>query len=286
MDVPTQICSIVESTDGAMKPNNDEEAHAGVVTTIPSSTTKKEHTENSSENNSSISNSSNENSEEDQGHLPKEVKELPVFQYPDTGKRRKIGVEDQLDSDIVTIMPHVKEGKIKKEFKDSVIAAHVRVGEEMSDRVQLRVKGYTDYLKWQDYLRRRHEIINRKINEWRKATLDLLEHAKNDWVLGDNYCPWCFFRQRTWAEKIIPNVMLGINNFKTITVDILNIGALICYVDGVDTREEAIFVFQISNCEHFEFCVKPKAMANNFTIETIFDHVYGKTVCSIFHVIK
>jgi hypothetical protein len=173
-------------------------------------------------------------------------------------------------------MPHVKEGWIKKEFEDSVTAVHVRVGEEMSGRVQSRVKGYTDYLKCQDYLRRRHKIINGKINEWCKAILDLLQHVENDWLLGDIYCPGCFFRQRTWVEKIIPNVILGINNFKTITVDVLNIDALIRYVDGVDMREEKIFVFHISNCEHFELCVKLKSMANDFTIETIFDHVYGK----------
>ncbi len=79
MDVPTQICAVVDSTDGVN----------GRVTVSPS-TTKKERTENSSESNSS-SNSSNENSEEGQGHLNKEVEEIPVFQYPDAGKRRNIG---------------------------------------------------------------------------------------------------------------------------------------------------------------------------------------------------
>lgn len=269
METPTQIFPTVINTEGVHL-NGEIPA----VAPTPSPTKTKLQVETTGKDSSSES--SKENSEDDEALPKKDVEELKVLQYPDAGKRRKVAVEDALESDVVTIMPHVKEGRIRTEYEDSVTAVHMKVQEELTGRSQLKVRGYTKYLNCPDYIRRRHEIINGKIDEWRKASLDLLDRVENDRVLGDIYSPGCFFRQRTWAEKIIPNIMLGIDKFSTISVDVLNTDALIHYLDGVDTREEAVFVYHISNCEHFELCVKPMSRANDFTIETIFDHIYGR----------
>ncbi len=214
--------------------------------------------------------------ERPKSQLKKDIKVLPVLQYPEAGKRRKIEVDDEDDTQVVAIMPHVITGRIRTEFEDSATAAHIKVEEVVTGRAYLKVQGYTNYIKDFDYIRRRHEVILGKISEWRKATLDLLDRVEGDKVLGDVYSPGNYFRQRTWAEKIVPIVMVGISTFHTISIDVLNCDALITYVNGIDTLEEANFVYHISNCKHYELCVKPMNAANDFTIETIFDHVSGK----------
>jgi hypothetical protein len=214
--------------------------------------------------------------ESPKSQLKKDIEVLPVLQHPEPGKRRKIEVEDEDDTEVMAIMPHVITGRIRTEFEDSATAAHIKVEECVSGRAYLKVQGYTNYIKDFDYIRRRHEVILGKISEWRKATLDLLDKVEDDEVLGDIYSPGNYFRQRAWAEKIIPMVMLGISSFHTIAVDVLNCDALITHVKGIDTLEEANFVYHISNCEHYSLCVKPMGTVSDFTIETIFDHVSGK----------
>jgi hypothetical protein len=214
--------------------------------------------------------------ESPKSQLKKDIEVLPVLQYPEAGKRRKIEVDDEDDTEVMAIMPHVITGRIRTEFEDSATAAHIKVEEVVTGRVYLKVQGYTNYIKDFDYIRRRREVILGKISEWCKATLDLLDHVESDEVLGDIHSPGNYFRQRTWAEKIIPMVMLGISAFHTISVNVQNCDALITHVNGIDTLEEANFVYHISNCEHYLLCVKPMSTANDFTIETIFDHVIGK----------
>jgi hypothetical protein len=210
------------------------------------------------------------------------------------GKKRKVDVQDEDDNSVGTVMPRVFA--TERELPDNA-SALAQMTYNDHDRVTnltwtianpsvlkttINVEGYTNYITDPDYIRKRHEIINGKIHEWRKATNDLLTRVESDDVMQDIYQPWCFVRQQTWVDKKVGKMMYGIEQYTKMPVDVLHKKALLQHVHGIDSEEEADFVFNICSSEEFKLIVKPMENTNDFTIMTVFDtgytKGYGKTI--------
>jgi hypothetical protein len=108
----------------------------------------------------------------------------------------------------------------------------------------------------------------------------MLDCVEGDKVLGHNYDPDCYVNQRMWCHKNVSDIMLGIGSMVKLPVDILNQEALLTLVSGINTKQEADFVYHIANSEHFALVVEPMTTRSDLMIDTIFNErirrSYGK----------
>jgi hypothetical protein len=76
--------------------------------------------------------------------------------------------------------------------------------------------------------------------------------------------------------------LYAIEQYTKMPVDVLHKKALLQYAHGIDSEEEADFVFNICYLDQFELNVKPMDNMNDFNIMTVFDtgytKGYGKTI--------
>jgi hypothetical protein len=152
-------------------------------------------------------------------------------------------------------MPRVTV-RLKGDSK-SIQAYKWTIGDDKSAKTVLYVKGYTNFVTDLDYINRKHAIINGKINEWRTAQIDMLDRVEGDKVLGHIYDPDCYVNQRMWCHKNVSDIMLGISSMVKLLVDIFNLEALLTLVSGINTKQEADFVYRIASSEHFALVVEP-----------------------------
>jgi hypothetical protein len=143
------------------------------------------------------------------------------------------------------------------------------------------VPNYTNFMTDIDYVKKKHAIINGKMDKWRKAQSNLLDRVQEDPVMGPIYSQECYMNQRQLVDYKVPEIMLGIGEFTKFSIDILHREALLQFLSGVEDKEQADFVYRIANSNHFELDVEPMTDRSDFTIDTIFNErikrTYGKT---------
>jgi hypothetical protein len=200
-------------------------------------------------------------------------------QYIPIGKKRRVGLEDEEDNTVHTVMPRVKV--VHKHSPNDGNNIGYSVDEADTWYTVVPVPDYTNFVTDIEYINKKHEIINGKLDEWRKATMRLLDRVENDPVMGNIYDQDCFGNQRKWVSVKVAAIMLGISEFTKLPIDLLRREALIQLVPGIDNKEQADFVYRIASSQHFELAVEPMRNKNDFTIDTIFDEqvrrTYGKT---------
>jgi hypothetical protein len=203
---------------------------------------------------------------------------------PKAGKKRKVDVEDADDSSVVVVTPRVRTGPDQAILTSGDAPSIQWEVTEVSGTTYVPVSGYSNYITDPEYIELRKSVLLGKIDEWRNASLQLLglvelkDAQREGGALYDT--PGCYFKQRRWAEHVIPAIMTGIRDFTKVPVEIMNQESLFHLVPGISSIEAADFVYHISKCRKFEIIVTPMPDCNDFRIETEFDRsttrAYGK----------
>jgi hypothetical protein len=204
----------------------------------------------------------------------------PYLKHPRVGEPHKVFILDEDDTSIETVIPRVmrtqrvlNKAQINDPDYDHYIA-HIcwKVKEDSSCKTVIGIPGYSKFLVDPEYyIVKRHGVLNGKIDEWRKASIDLLNKTEEDEILGHTYSPSCYLNQQTWIETKIPIIMKGIQKFLHFAVDTMHERALMQHVEGVNIEEEANFVFNMCTSNNFYVVIKPLRKEKTNTVVTVFD---------------
>jgi hypothetical protein len=181
---------------------------------------------------------------------------------------------------VSTIVPGIYDGN----GRDEVNFAGASPNEWMSctspsvGSTVIDVKNYTNMLIDPTYITVVHDVVKGKIYEWRKCTLEFLE----DLVIRHGY-PWRAIKtQKMFAGIDLVKVLRGLNNFKTIAVNVMSEKAIMKYMSGVEDEEMAHFVYSMACCTSFGISIYRHDVEKNASVLTVFDDAvddkfaYGK----------
>jgi hypothetical protein len=115
----------------------------------------------------------------------------------------------------------------------------------------IEVKNYTNMLTDPMYTTLVHDVVKVKIYKWRKCSLEFLE----DLVVRHSYPRRAIKTQKMFTGLDLVKVMKGLNNFKTVAVNVMSKKAIMKYVPGVEDEEMAHFVYSMACCTTFSIAI-------------------------------
>jgi hypothetical protein len=213
--------------------------------------------------------------------LVESKKRLEQLKKPDEVPGTRVaskGVTSELA--VSTIVPTIYDGN----GRDEVNFAGADPNEWMSctspsvGSTVIDVKNYTNMLIDPTYTTVVHDVVKGKMYEWRKRTLEFLE----DLVVKHAYPRKAIKTQKKFAGLDLVKVMRGLNNFKTIAVNVMSEKAIMKYVPGVEDEEMAHFVYSMACCNSFGISIYRHDVEKNASVLTVFDDAvddkfaYGK----------
>jgi hypothetical protein len=171
---------------------------------------------------------------------------------------------------ISTILPivHIPHAHERLELGDQpnewMIATDLSLGE-----TSLPVKHYSNHLKDPYYITLTNYVIKGKMQEWQMNSISLLRRMHSD-------------KQIKFVKFDVAKIIKGINLLKSVPINIMSEKAIQTYVQGVNGREKAQFVYSMANLRRFTVSVRNHDHQNNISVVTMYNNnmnelfVYGK----------
>ena len=121
------------------------------------------------------------------------------------------------------------------------------------------VPGYINYLTDPAYIKAHHQVINGKIVRWRSETMTLISRLIHEGQFKEEEVLDQFIFARTDSYEI----MEALSNHHVLPAGCLNPTALKRYFHGINTRERADFLHQMSNCDTYEIIIHVKQVKDS-----------------------
>ena len=137
------------------------------------------------------------------------------------------------------------------------IGATVENAQNCSTRIP--VPGYINFLSDPEFVKKHHQVVNGKILRWRAETMSLISELVHDGRFKESELLDQFIFARTDAYE----VMTGVATHTTLPAGCLNHYALRNYFHGIDSREKADLLHQMSVCHTFEIIVHVKQVKDS-----------------------
>ena len=121
------------------------------------------------------------------------------------------------------------------------------------------VPGYTNFLSDPVFVKQHHQVVNGKILRWRVETMNLISQLVHEGKFKESELLDQFIFARTDAYE----VMTGLANHTTLPAGCLNHYALRNYFKGIDSREKADLLHQMSVAHTYEIIVHVKQVKDS-----------------------
>ena len=162
-----------------------------------------------------------------------------------------------------------------------------------NDSISSTITGMRKYKKHSrcnpDYVLPFNRSVARMISELRRGFIEVYDElASKEEKVNES-----LIRQEQWARVSLNRLQIGVSEYSTFAVDMLNEHYMVEYIDGCDTHETGFFLMSIASCNRFQTMSKPivsqeigsgKILGYNIVVKFDDDncnHLFGTNGCLV-----